>query len=135
MRINIPRHELGPVIAGLSNFAFGEFYHVDEDVALKVVDDVTLSENMRAKISLWSGGPLPLLIAEPDAFLMVFDNLPEILQKKFVGVRHGTSEHGTVFEEEFRTGLAASGYVFKHKIVKDEEGRRRARLSPAACPG
>ncbi|MGO8371130.1 hypothetical protein ACC808_22140 [Rhizobium ruizarguesonis] len=125
MRVNMPRETLGSVLAAISRSAFSPHYHIDKHEALAVLDDLGLSDGMRSRISLWSGGPLPFLIPEPDAFLMILDNLPEILQKKFVGVRHKTTEHGVVFEDEFRAGLRAAGFKFDHLVIKEHGGRQR----------
>lgn len=125
MRVNMPRETLGSVVAAISKSAFSPDYHIGRDEALAVLDDIVLSDEMRSRISLWSGGPLPFLVSEPGGFLMIFDNLPEILQKKFVGVKHKTTEHGTVFEDEFRAGLGAAGFNFDHLVIKEYGGRKR----------
>ncbi|NKK70078.1 hypothetical protein GFM13_06670 [Rhizobium leguminosarum bv. viciae] len=125
MRLNMSRENLGSVVAAISKSAFSPHYHIEKDEALAVLDDIVLSGQMRSRISLWSGGPLPFLVSEPGGFLMIFDNLPEILQKKFVGVKHKTTEHGIVFEDEFRAGLDAAGFKFDHLVVKEYGGRKR----------
>jgi hypothetical protein len=70
-----------------------------------ILEQVTLTEKLRDKISLWSGGPHPILIPIKTGWIIDLVGIFEFISRMFTGVSDTGSIRGKIFEETVRHAI------------------------------
>ncbi|MDF1803366.1 hypothetical protein [Thalassovita sp.] len=95
------------------------------DKIQKTLDFITLNPKKKSMISLWSGGPRPLIIQTPKVILFDPVGMYDFLRTLFVGIRDSRNLRGFSFEDQVRTDLEEVGYDVICGEKKNNAGEKR----------
>ncbi len=70
-----------------------------------VLSHISLSEEGRKRISLWSGGPRPIVSRHVDSWLIDTVGIFEFIARMFVGIHDDGGIRGTIFEHTVRSAV------------------------------
>jgi hypothetical protein len=85
-------------------------FHATRDELKVCVEQLTITEQKRDQIGLWSGGRRFPLFAFGQAVVLDLQGIPALLHSLFYRVQHDQTERGTVFEVAFQEALEAEKF-------------------------
>ena len=94
-----------------------------------VLDDLRLTSESEAALSLWSTGPRKLIVPHGPATILDLEAVYPLLVTLFVKMAHSPSLRGSAFEEAFRKQLSQRRYVLFQRRFETSEGLRETDAS------
>ncbi|WLI77276.1 hypothetical protein Q5705_01555 [Kosakonia sp. H02] len=77
---------------------------------LRICEYLTLSEEKKERLSLWSYGPRPVIFHHGDISVIDLGGILTFLSNLFFGIRENAQQRGLDFEELLRTEIEQQGY-------------------------
>jgi hypothetical protein len=107
--------------------ALGEVSSLASDEELSAaIAFLTLSEEAKSMISLWSGGPRHIVVPySSDQMLVDLHPVSSILEKIFFRVQHDQGARGSLLEDEFRKAITVLGFECTNGELRAESGEVR----------
>jgi hypothetical protein len=90
-----------------------------------VLDFVSTNPERKSMISLWSGGPRPLIVRTPKWTMFDPVGIYGFFRTLFVGVRDLQNRRGFSFEDQVRADLKESGYEVISGEKRNSAGEKR----------
>jgi hypothetical protein len=114
--------EVNSILAGAGE----KFSRPPKEELEKTVRFLRLSQDSQGSISLWSGGPRHLLVPMQREHIIVdLHPIVAILRTLFFRAQHDQGARGTLFEEEFKRSIKASGLDYMSGILNPPTGTPR----------
>jgi hypothetical protein len=94
-------------------------------VVRRVIDSISLNEDLQRKVSPWSNGPRSVVIPTDGICMLDLVSVPALLSSIFVFMTDEFGESGTVFERLFREALARRDLDVRSGVLIANDGSER----------